>query len=382
MKLKDFLASKPLFYKEIDYQRMPKAFESIKDRLSLPKIIHIVGTNGKGSTGRFLAFLLLKNGFKVGHYTSPHILRFNERIWLNGKDIDEASLEKAHKELFEILPNEFKDSLSYFEYTTLLAIKAFENVDFAILEAGLGGEFDGTNVFKKELSIISTIGFDHQSFLGEKIEDIALTKIRSIDKNAILGYQKYQEVIDVAKKVAKEKGANLFLVDELLDENEKEKIKEFIKAKAFPSYFIQNLSLAYAAAKFLKVKPNLEQIKDIEIFGRFQRVLKNVIIDVGHNPLSAKEIVKNIKKDIVLVYNTYEDKDYKEILKILKPKIKRVEIIDIDDERVVKKEILKSALKELKINYCDFKEIRKSEEYLVYGSFKVVERFLKEHFAS
>ncbi len=382
MKLKDFLASKPLFYKEIDYQRMPKAFESIKKRLLLPKIIHIVGTNGKGSTGRFLAFLLLKNGFKVGHYTSPHILRFNERIWLNGKDIDEASLEKAHKELFEILPNEFKDSLSYFEYTTLLSIKAFENVDFAILEAGLGGEFDGTNVFKKELSLISTIGFDHQSFLGEKIEDIALTKIRSIDKNAILGYQKYHKVVDVAKKVAKEKGANLFLVDELLDENEKEKIKDFIKEKAFPSYFIQNLSLAYAAAKFLKVKPNLEQIKDIEIFGRFQRVLKNVIIDVGHNPLSAKEIVKNIKKDIVLVYNTYEDKDYKEILKILKPKIKRVEIIDIDDERVVKKEILKSALKELKINYCDFKEIRKSEEYLVYGSFKVVERFLKEHFAS
>ena len=382
MKLKDFLAFKPLFYKEIDYQRMPKAFESIKDRLSLPKIIHIVGTNGKGSTGRFLAFLLFKNGFRVGHYTSPHILRFNERIWLNGKDIDEASLEKAHKELFEILPNEFKDSLSYFEYTTLLSIKAFRDVDFAILEAGLGGEFDGTNVFKKELSIISAIGFDHQSFLGEKIEDIALTKIRSIDKNAILGYQKYHKVVDVAKKVAKEKGANLFLVDELLDENEKEKIKDFIKEKAFPSYFIQNLSLAYAAAKFLKVKPNLEQIKDIEIFGRFQRVLKNVIIDVGHNPLSAKEIVKNIKKDIVLVYNTYEDKDYKEILKILKPKIKRVEIIDIDDERVVKKEILKSALKELKINYCDFKDIRKSEEYLVYGSFKVVEKFLKEHFAS
>ena len=191
-KLSEFLDKKPLFYKEIDLERMPKAYDLIKDKINIKPIIHIVGTNGKGSTGRFLAHTLLKRGFKVGHYTSPHILRFNERIWINGNDINDEDLEKAHQKLQKLLPKNVSEALSYFEYTTLLAAISFEGLDFVIMEAGLGGEFDATNVFKKKISLITPIDFDHQNFLGNSIEEIATTKLNSIEKEAIIGYQKWK----------------------------------------------------------------------------------------------------------------------------------------------------------------------------------------------
>ena len=119
MKLKDFLANKPLFYDEIDYLRMPKAYENIKDFLPLVPVIHVVGTNGKGSTGRFLAMMINDLGFRVGHYTSRHIFDYNERFYKNGKIISDEELEYAHKFLFEILNYDFKDSLIFVSYTLL-----------------------------------------------------------------------------------------------------------------------------------------------------------------------------------------------------------------------------------------------------------------------
>ena len=374
LNLKKFLDSKSLYYKNIDFERVPKAYEAIKDNICLPKIIHIIGTNGKGSTGRFLAYILYKSGYKVGHYTSPHILRFNERIWIDGKDIDDKSLESAHQKLLSLLPKKFIKTLSYFEYTTLLAAVAFEGVDFAIFEAGLGGEFDATNVFEKKLSLITTIGFDHQEFLGDTIEKIASTKIRSIEKKAVIGYQRYKEVEEIAKKIASKKGAKLYFAKDMVDLDE---IKNFMKKIKKSSFLAKNLSLAVAAAKILDVEVDLKKIEDINIFGRMQKILDNVILDVGHNPLAAKEILKELEKKIVLVYNSYEDKDYKKVLKILKPKIKRVQILDIDDERAVKKEDLKQALRELDIEFCEFERLEENENYLVFGSFKVAENFLK-----
>ena len=118
--LETFLNNKPLFYDEIDYTRMPRVYEKIKNRLKIPKIIHLIGTNGKGTTGRFLATALHNLSFNVGHYTSPHILEFNERIWLNASCVSTDILNSAHQELLDILCKEDADALSYFEYTTFL----------------------------------------------------------------------------------------------------------------------------------------------------------------------------------------------------------------------------------------------------------------------
>ncbi len=164
--LSEFLEKKPLYYDKIDYERMPRIYQKIKSALPTPKIIHLIGTNGKGTTGRFLASALLNKGLKVGHYTSPHILKFNERIWLNGADIADEILENTHNKLLVLLEKSDAERLSYFEYTTLLAMVAFAECEYVVLEAGLGGEYDATAVFPKELTLFTPIDFDHTAFLG------------------------------------------------------------------------------------------------------------------------------------------------------------------------------------------------------------------------
>ena len=243
-----FLDSKPLYYKEIDHERVHVAYALLKPHILRPKTVHIVGTNGKGSTGRIMAHLAFKKGggtYSVGHYSSPHILKFNERIWLDGEDASDDILELAHKKLFFILGSEMSNSLSYFEYTTLLAFVVFEKCDFMVLEAGLGGEFDATNVCNKELSVITPIGIDHQAFLGDSIEEIASTKIRSIQKKALLAPQVYSEVVEVAKKISAQKNAQLILSEEL-KVNVKE-LQAIGKEKGWGDYLVENAKVAIKA---------------------------------------------------------------------------------------------------------------------------------------
>jgi len=223
LNLNEFLNKKPLFYNEIDYKRMPNCWNEVKSNFSIPKkIVHIIGTNGKGTTGRFLAYYLYKMGYKVGHYTSPHILKFNERIWINGNDIDDESLEKAHQKLQNIIPECYLERLSYFEYTTFLAMKSFEELDYVILEAGLGGEYDATSVFERDTSLVTTIDIDHQSFLGNTIEEIATTKLNSIKSKAIIGKQIHPEVMQIASH-------HPSFMQFLNDDDELIDIKDFIK---------------------------------------------------------------------------------------------------------------------------------------------------------
>ncbi len=378
MKLQEFLNKKPLYYKEIDYSRMPRAWQSVKRHFKLPKIIHIVGTNGKGTTGRFLAYYLHKSGFRVGHYTSPHILKFNERIWIDGKDIDDDSLEYYHQKLLEILDPVFIDSLSYFEYTTLLAVMAMQKCDYIILEAGLGGEYDATAVFDNILTLITSIDFDHQAFLGSTIEKIAKTKLNAIKKAAILGIQDHIEVYKKAYEISLQKKIEIYLYNNFLTNNELILTGTFIKEENFPSFFYKNLTLAMAAVKFLGLNVDFSKLKGIEFLGRCQKIAKNVTIDVGHNPLAAKALRDSFRgKKIVLIYNSYGDKDYESVLKILKPIVKRVEIMPIYGERAAKREDLKRVLKKLSLPFCDFKKTDPDENYLVFGSFTVVENFLK-----
>ena len=373
-----FLDAKPLYYKEIDHERIHIAYSLLKPQIKRPKTVHIVGTNGKGSTGRIVSHLAHTAGLSVGHYSSPHILKFNERIWLHGKDVSDKVLEQAHQKLFGILGREMSDALSYFEYTTLLAFIVFENCDLMVLEAGLGGEFDATNVCDKELSIITPIGIDHQAFLGETIEEIAGTKIRSIQKNVLLAPQVYDEVIEVAKEIANDVGADLRICTRLNRQDDPYGLWQIAKQKGWGEYLIENATVALQALDILEIKYDIEDLKSLELFGRFYQLTKNVRIDVGHNPLAAQAIAKALDKNVVLIYNSLDDKDYEKVLSILQPKVKRVEIIPIDSQRATTLEEIEKALQKVGLEYSYFEnEIKKDEEYLVFGSFYVVEAFLK-----
>ncbi|WP_294955335.1 Mur ligase family protein [Sulfurovum sp.] len=390
----EFLAQKPLYYKEIDHERVQSAYRMLQPHISRPGTIHVVGTNGKGSTGRMIAHLAFfgadsrkqGTGTSVGHYTSPHILTFNERIWLNGEDASDEVLELAHQRLFAILGKKMSEALTYFEYTTLLAFVVFEKCDLMVLEAGLGGEFDASNVCDKELSVITPIGIDHQAFLGNSIEEIAATKIRSIQKSVLLAPQPYEEVVEVAERIVSEAGASLVLARSMDDIYPAEfgknilKLKNIAKQKGWPKYLADNAVVAIQALDILQLPYNVDTLSSLELFGRFYPLAKNIRIDVGHNPLAAGVVAEAMEPDTVLVYNALDDKDYEKVLTILKPKVKRVEIIRIDSQRATTLENIEKALNRVDISYRHFEHtIDQKEHYLVFGSFYTVEAFLKSY---
>lgn len=378
MNLDDFLSTKPLFYDVIDYGRFPKAYRMIEGALPTPKIIHLVGTNGKGSTGRFLATALNRAGKRVGHYTSPHILRFNERIWLDGSDVRDETLEVAHQKLFALLSAEDAEALSYFEYTTLLAMVVYEGCEYVVMEAGLGGEFDATAVFPKALSIFTPIDYDHAAFLGRSIESIASTKLRSMQRIALLGEQKHSKVETIARAIAKAKGCEFYTLTERLTPRIEEIALHLATKNGLSDYLRDNLMLAMAAYEILGYKATEELFDQNALFGRLSRIASNITLDVGHNPLAAREIACSFEgKKIILIYNTYGDKNYREILGTLKPIIESVEIIEVSEGRIVPREDLEGALDEMGIPYCSFEAIDTNKEYLVFGSFSVAETFLK-----
>ncbi len=375
--LNDFLEVKPLYYDKIDYERMPRIYKKIQSSLPTPRIIHLIGTNGKGTTGRFLASALLNKGLKVGHYTSPHILKFNERIWLDGLDIADDFLEDTHKKLFDLLEQEDADVLSYFEYTTLLAMVAFAECEYVVLEAGLGGEYDATAVFPKELTLFTPIDFDHIAFLGESIENIATTKLNAMQKTAIIGLQKHSEVYEIALKIASQKDTKLTFLKES-DESFQTKISAISEAMHLPKYLSDNLALAACALEKLGFEFHADDFKNSRLFGRLTQIAPNIMLDVGHNALAAQAIAKALEgQKITLIYNTYKDKDFKAILTVLKPIIQDVEIISVDDARIADRILLENTMQELKLTCKDYLGLKADKNYLVFGSFSVAETFLK-----
>lgn len=375
MKLVELLETKPLYYTAIDHERVKTAFNFINQYVQIPKVIQIIGTNGKGSTGRFMAHLMNKSGLNVGHYTSPHILKFNERFWLNGENSSDEMLEIAHQKIYTLMPTNMSAELSYFEYTTLLGLFVFEKCDYVILEAGMGGEYDATNVIPKIASIVTPIDIDHQAFLGNSVSTIATTKLNSIDKIAIIALQPHNEVVDIAQSISKQKGTRLIFVENFKIKNE---ILLIAEQKAWGIFLIQNAMSACVALDVLEINYDINSLSDWHMDGRYFLYAPNVHIDVGHNLLAAHAIYDTISKPVTLIYNSFDDKPYAEILKLLKTKIKKVLIIEIDNIRALHKNKLTKTLDELYIEYANFDSvIKKDEEYLVFGSFSVVEAFLK-----
>lgn len=377
MQFKKILAKKPLFYKTFDPLRMQKSFDLIKDHLNIPKIIHVIGTNGKGTTGRFLAQMLRAGGVCVGHYTSPHITHFNERFWLDGVLATDQMLEDAYQRLKIALDAQSIEALSYFELSTFLAVFLYQKCDYIVLEAGLGGAFDATSVFPNILTLITPIGLDHQAFLGATYKEVVSTKLAAIQKQALIALQS-PEAKKAIQNYQDETNTDLLYFNfELLGDEDQALIEAFREREGV-EYLAQNLSFALWAFRKLQFQTPLRE-ENIEIlFGRMTLFRKNIRMDVGHNTLAAERICNfygNLK--VNLVYNTLEDKDYKSIIKILKPILKKVYILPIEDQRALRASELEAVLCEEHIDFEPFSTIDQDETYLVFGSFVVIETFLK-----
>lgn len=380
MKLEYFLENKPLFYKEINRARMPNAFKFVQGAFKMPKIIHLIGTNGKGSTGRFLAQMLAR-GHSVGHYTSPHIFEFCERFWMNGAVASADALETAHERLIKILPPEVARSLSYFEYATLLCAPLFEGCDFFVCEAGVGGEFDATNVFDKRLSLFTPIGFDHTALLGDTLEQIATTKFNAMADAALMNDEMSELCVGIARKIAAKKGATLKFASQNLTNEDKNEIKIYAQEFGLPEFLRSNLTLSSSAFKELGFSLNLSNLGALDLGGRCEKIAPNVTIDVGHNEMAAQALAKKFAgKKLNLIFNAFADKDIKAVLKAIKPIVKKTYIIEYETPgRELATAQVKEALQELDMEFADFTDVRADEEYLAFGSFYLVEAFLKRY---
>ncbi|WQS44392.1 bifunctional folylpolyglutamate synthase/dihydrofolate synthase [Helicobacter pylori] len=378
--LKAFLETKPKEYHKFDPSRFIQIYKDFKNAFFeiQAKVIHVVGTNGKGSTGRFLTLLLADQNFKVLHFTSPHVFEFRERFFLNGSVVEESVLENAHQQLQS---HAFSNACSYFEYATLLAVMLAKDCDYLVLEAGLGGEFDSTNALEKTLSVFTPIDYDHKEFLGDSLESIAQTKLKAMGSLSIIAPQQ-ELVLNIAQKIAKEKRAKLIVVQNEISKG----VRDYIERYHLARFLAMNLEVALKAFETLlpcNKQEVLKNLKPLNLIGRCELLSPNILIDVGHNPHSAKALKEEIKRvfnaPIVLIYNCYQDKDAFLVLEILKPVIKKVLILELHEERVIKLEKLKGILETLGLEYALFEDLEENENYLVYGSFLVANAFYERY---
>jgi dihydrofolate synthase/folylpolyglutamate synthase len=288
------------------------------------KSIHIAGTNGKGSTAHMLASILQESGYKVGLYTSPHLKDFRERIKIDGKMIAEKEVihfVEENKVFFE------KMELSFFEFTVAMAFDYFakQKVDIAIIETGLGGRLDSTNIIKPELSIITNIGYDHTNLLGNTLEKIATEKGGIIKESTpiIIG-RKQKETFEIFNDIAQKKNT------EIIYSEENKPYQTDLKG----IYQKENKNTCLTAIHVLKNKDweiseqaiekgLANSIKNTSLLGRWQTLSEIPLIfcDTGHNEDGIKQICKQLKntkyEQLHFVFGTVNDKNIDNILTLL-----------------------------------------------------------------
>jgi dihydrofolate synthase / folylpolyglutamate synthase len=327
-------------------------------------IVHVAGTNGKGSTAALAASILMKAGYKVGLYTSPHLVRFNERIRIDGKEIPDNNIA----ELVKRIRNSCQ-SYTFFECITAMAFLYFAEakVDFAVMEVGLGGRLDATNVGRPLVSIITNIAKDHEAVLGNRIKDIAFEKGGIIKRDGILiSAETKPAAVGVLRNECRKKGAVLYRLNkDFFIENTLVPILKWdagqsatLKKKGEMGFvfkgrrwFYQDLTLnllgrhqylnaacALAALEILEEKGYRisesavrKGLRGVLWSGRLECISKKplIILDCAHNPAGAAVLRdalldfrmknKNNKSKIILVLGVMADKDIKGILSILLP---------------------------------------------------------------
>jgi len=307
------------------------------------KIIHVGGTNGKGSTVTFISNILIEEGYRVGIYTSPHLERFTERIKINREEISEddvTRLVEEMKKVIDTIKSEGYEHPTEFEIVTACAFKYFyeQKVDFVVLEVGLGGRLDATNIVNPIVSVITSISFDHMNILGDSIEKIAYEKAGIIKKGKpLVLYPQIKEAREVILNKAKEMNSDVYLVESVsyyiksntlegiyFDADIMNKKYNNLRIKMLNKYQVLNALTSLLTIEVLK---NLGyEVKDSSIYkgleaskwpGRFEVINYNpfIILDGGHNIQGIIELTNGIRqyfygKKVKIVFGVLKDKDY------------------------------------------------------------------------
>lgn len=302
---------------KLGLERMSAAAQELGNPQKSYKVIHVAGTNGKGSVCTFMEAALRAKGIKTGLYTSPHLIDFKERFKVGGETVLDDQWLSVYKNIKAVCD---KYELTFFEISTLIAFELFKNlkVEYAIVETGLGGRLDATNIVDPEMSIITKIGIDHTAYLGDSIISIAGEKLGIVKDKKPVVMQKPQEIgiIKLAENIAKEKGSLITFVEE---PNEK------MKLSMCGDFQMVNVNLVLRALNILNISADenvIGALEQAQLPGRFD--IRNVngrqfLFDVSHNPQAVEEFSKNIRNkfssnDIVIIAGVMKDKDTKLII--------------------------------------------------------------------
>ena len=289
------------------------------------KSIHVGGTNGKGSCSHMLSSILQEAGLKVGLYTSPHLLDFRERVKINGEMISKGSVSKFMIENFDFFES---SNVSFFEMTVGLAFNYFNqnNVDIAIIEVGMGGRLDSTNIINPILSLITNISIDHTKFLGSNVFDIAKEKAGIIKKNipVIIG-ETQPEIKQIFIDIADSKNSDIVFADEFNYNN--------FYCDLNGNYQSKNIKAVLKSIEILKerslkinnnhIETGLKNVlKNTGLMGRWQILNKNpmIICDTAHNEAALREVISQIKSldylNLHLIIGFTNDKNLNKIAKL------------------------------------------------------------------
>lgn len=336
------------------------------------KYIHVAGTNGKGSVCAMLFYILREAGYNVGMYTSPHLKKFNERIRFNGNFISDREIVEYYIRMKDKITDQ-----SFFEITTAIAFLYFrgKNPDFVVLEAGLGGRLDATNVVKPLVSVITTIGLEHTALLGNTLEKIAYEKAGIIKEKAPVITGAKGEALKTIKNTAEERNAPLILP------KRHKKIKFDYLSGEFQQF---NAGVALTAIETLKKYHKLKisgayienGLKNTKWPARLEFIGNNVLVDCAHNPDGVKVLTEELKriikkkefKEIIFVFGALKDKNVGEMfqkIRVLKPKL--IIFTEANSDRALGVQELEGIFKKFNKYKAAQKSIKKPKAALEYA---------------
>jgi dihydrofolate synthase/folylpolyglutamate synthase len=381
-------------------------------------VIHVAGTNGKGSTCFFTAKILENAGLKVGLYTSPHLIDFRERIQVNGKQISKKEVIDFWQQIKDIVGDR---KATFFDTTTAMAFNYFkiQQVDIAVIETGLGGRLDSTNIVTPKLAVITPIHFDHEKQLGNTLEQIAGEKA-GIVKEGVTLISAEQEID--ALKVLRDKSIiadSFFYMPEMLDiklisdsldgmefnirDKYHHQIFKHLKCRQLGDFQLNNIGLAYFTSRIYMEKIgreyNFSKLKDAfdkNVWaGRLQLIQKNpnIIFDVSHNFIGIRKTLHYLSdligiKTLHILIGLVQDKDYLSIAEIISQYSKDITVTEPDTYRKLDGKLLVSALNKLKNQVNFFKDLndayescrnqtKNSDTLLVIGSHYLIGALMK-----
>ncbi len=401
----EYIANSHKFGIRLGLDNMYKLLELLGNPQDKLNIIHVAGTNGKGSTCSFISSILKESGYKVGLYTSPYLETFTERIRINGENIpreDVARIVTIISEKIEQMVAEGHDYPTEFEIVTTMAFYYYceQNADFVILEVGLGGRYDATNIIKKsDISVITPISLDHVKILGDTISKIAYEKGGIIKENGkCVVYDQSEEAKDVIKQICIEKNAKYIEVkfdeinikksdinSQIFDYSSDDNEYKNLEINLIGEHQIKNSILA------INTINQLSKIKGLNIKeealragllntrwpGRIEKILDKplFIIDGAHNKDGAASLAKTLAnnfkyKKATLLIGMLEDKDIDSVLEILMPYFDKVVTTTPNNPRAINSDELKGKISKYTKNVISKENIKDALQYVLDNSEK------------